>query len=434
MTLVTKKIRTSLILQFMLCGLFTFGQNATTPSSIYQSVKSHTEEIFDSLVKIRRDFHMNPEISKQEKRTSKVVAEYLRNLGLEVKTNVGGYGVVGILKGGKKGRKIAWRADIDAMPSDAPDVVDFASKNEGVRHICGHDVHTTIALGIANVLSQQKEDLEGTVYFIFQPAEEMASGAKDMIADGLFDIIKPDEIYGLHIGPEASGTINYKSNELFAYQRSLKINFKSSNNEKELEHFMNTLLKSFARNIKYNGSPWDLINKTVDPTIGIGSKETIFKDYFILQGTSFNKGEEINVYNASFLETNREKAESIPSVIKKQILNSKYKDAFISIENSKRDLTPINDPKLTNISAKTLRNTYKKEMVKQMYGQVPFFGEDFIYYQQKVPGVFFFLGGSDIEKGIISMPHTPNFAVDEKTIKYGVQSFATLIFARTNSK
>jgi metal-dependent amidase/aminoacylase/carboxypeptidase family protein len=400
----------------------------------HQEIEKKTNEIYDDLVKIRRDFHMNPEISKQEKRTSKIVAEYLRNLGLEVKTDVGGYGVVGILKGGKKGRKIAWRADMDAIKTDEADVVDYKSKNKGVRHICGHDVHTTIALGIANVLSQQKEDLEGTVYFIFQPAEEMATGAKDMIADGLFDLIKPDEVYGLHIGPEASGTINYKSNELFAYQRSLRITFKPSNNEKELEHFMDTVLKSFARNIEYNGSPWDLINKVADPIIGIASKETIFKDYFISQGSRFNKGKETMTYDVAILETNREKLVSLPGEIKKQILNSKFKDSFISIEHSKHELTPINDPRLTETTTEILRNVYKKDMVKPLYGQVPFFGEDFIYFQQKVPGVFFFLGGSNVEKGITSMPHTPNFVIDETTIKYGVQSFASLILERTNSK
>lgn len=436
-----KSQKFTLSLIAIVLGCYAFGQNAAKEFpvsiekefSINKNVQQHTAAIFDSLVKIRRDFHSYPELSKKEERTSKIVAEYLRNLGLEVKTNVGGYGVVGILNGGKKGRKIAWRADMDAIKTDEPDVVDFKSKNEGVRHICGHDVHTTIGLGMANVLSQQKENLEGTVYFIFQPAEEMATGAKDMIADGLFDIIKPDEIYGLHIGPEASGTINYKSNELFAYQRALKITFKSNNNEKELEHFMNAVLKSFARNIEFNGSPWDLINKIADPIIGVGSKETIFKDYFILQGAGLNKGEETTVYNAGILETNREKVERLPSEIKKQILNSKFKNSFISIEYPKQDLTPLNDPKLTKISAKILRNTYKKEMVKPMYGQIPFFGEDFIYYQQKVPGVFFFLGGSNYEKGIISMPHTPNFQVDEECIKIGVNSFSSMIIERLNN-
>lgn len=418
-----------LALSITLCA-----QSAKT-ANVYKDIISKTDAIYEDLVKVRRDLHIHPEISKHEKRTSQIVATYLRNLGLEVKTNVGGYGVVGILKGGKKGRTIAWRADMDAIKTDEADVVDFKSKNKGVRHICGHDVHTTIGLGIANVLSQHKADLEGTVYFIFQPAEETASGAKAMIADGLFENMKPDEIYGLHIGPEPSGTINYKANELFAYQRALKITFKPSANEKELEQFMTTVLNSFARNIEFtpNGSPWNLISKIGDPEIGVAAKETIFKDYFILQAARFNAGKETTVYSASFLETSIEKAERLPSEIKSKILNSKFKDAFVSIDYLKQDLTPINDPKLTRLSAEILGNTHKKGMVKPLYGQIPFFGEDFIYFQEQVPGVFFFLGAANSEKGIVSMPHTPNFEVDETTIKYGVKAFATLIFTRTNS-
>ncbi|TYP75279.1 M20 metallopeptidase family protein [Aquimarina intermedia] len=402
----------------------------------YQQIVEQTDDIYDILVKVRRDFHVNPEISKQEKRTSKIVAEYLRDLGLEVKTNIGGNGVVGILEGDKKGQKIAWRADMDAIKTDEPDVVSFASKNKGIRHICGHDIHTTIGLGIANVLSQQKENLEGTVYFIFQPAEETFTGAKDMIADGLFDMIKPDEIYGLHIGPEAAGTINYKSNELFAYTKTLNVKFKPNADEKELENFMNSILKGYVRNISQDGSPWDIINKISDPTIGLANKETIFKDYFILQGARLHKDADKSVtsYNASFLETDIRQVNSLPIKIKRQLLNSEFKDAFISIGYSKDYAgSPMNNPNLTKIAAQTIASFYNKEMIKPLYGQVPYFGEDFMFYQQKVPGVFFFLGGSNSEKGINAMPHSPNFAVDEKTIKYGVQCFASLIFERVNN-
>ncbi len=428
-------MKTQLIVILLLVTTGILSAQSDTNTSSYQQIVKQTDDIYNSLVKIRRGLHRNPEISKQEKRTSQIVAEYLKNLGLEVKTNVGGHGVVGILQGDKKGRKIAWRADMDAIKTDEADVVDFKSKNKGIRHICGHDVHTTIGLGIANVLSQQKENLEGTIYFIFQPAEETFTGAKDMIKDGLFDIIKPDEIYGLHIGPGPSGEINVKANELFAYQKSLKIKFKPSTNEKELENFMNTILKGFVRNIEQNGSIWDIINKISDSEIGLTNKETIFKDYFILQGAGLNTDKGVTFYNASFLETDVKKVNSIPLEIKKQILNSKFKDAFISIEYSKDySGTPINDPKLTKIASQTISGFYNKEMFKPLYGQAPYFGEDFLFYQQKVPGVFFFLGGSNIEKGINSMPHTPNFAVDETTIKYGVQSFATLILERTNSK
>ncbi len=427
------KYKLLIIVFFITTGMLSAQSDKNTNS--YQQIVNQTDEIYDSLVKIRRDLHIHPELSKQEKRTSKIVAKYLRNLGLEVKTNIGGYGVVGILKGGKKGRKIAWRADMDAIKTDEPDVVSFTSKNKGIRHICGHDVHTTIGLGIANVLSQQKENLEGTVYFIFQPAEETFTGAKDMIEDSLFDIIQPDEIYGLHIGPGPSGEINVKANELFAYAKTLQVKFKHTTNENELRNFMNTIVKGYVRNIEQKGSPWNIINKISDSKIGLTNKETIFKDYFILQGARLNTDKEVTFYNASFLETDVKKVNSLPLEIKKQIQNSKFKDAFISIEYSKDSSgTPINDPELTRIATQTISSFYTKEMFKPLYGQTPYFGEDFIFYQQKIPGVFFFLGGSNIKKGIKSMPHTPNFAVDEITVKYGVQSFATLILKRANSK
>lgn len=413
----------------------TLSSQSQKRNNTYQQIIEQTDDIYNNLVKVRRDLHMYPEISKQEKRTSRIVSEYLKNLGLEVKTNIGGNGVVGILKGGEKGRKIAWRADMDAIKTGDPDVVNFKSKNEGVRHICGHDVHTTIALGIATVLSEQKENLKGTVYFIFQPAEETFTGARDMINDGLFDMIQPDEVYGLHIGPEASGVINVKAHELFAYQKTLTIKFKPSTPKKELEGFMNTLLNGFVRTIEQDGSPGDIISKISDPEIGVTSKETVFKDYFILQGTRLTKEEDFSLYNASFLETDVKNVNNIPLEIKKQILASTFKDDFISIEYAKDySGTPINDPKLTKKAIETISSFSNNEMLAPLYGQIPYFGEDFIFYQQKVPGVFFFLGGSNMEKGIHSMPHTPNFAVDETTIKYGVQSFATLLLQRTNSK
>ena len=187
------------------------------------------------------------------------VATYLEWLGLEVKTNIGGYGVLGILYTGKPGKKIAWRADIDAMASDIPDVVDFKSKNEGVRHICGHDVHTTVGLGIANVLASQKENLTGTVYFIFQPAEEKAKGAKMMIADGLFDMIKPDEIYALHVSPYPIGTIATKSANVFSHITAIDIEYELSNDQDSLVNFTKELMIN-AQTHRPNTKFWDFSN------------------------------------------------------------------------------------------------------------------------------------------------------------------------------
>ncbi|WP_321540182.1 M20 metallopeptidase family protein [Flavobacterium piscinae] len=154
------------------------GCKTSQEKNIHQKIENDTEEIFDKLVEIRRDFHQNPEIAGDESRSSKIIAEYLINLGLEVKTGIAGNGVIGILKGKKEGKIIAWRADMDALPHDFPDEVSYKSKNKGIQHGCGHDIHMAIGLGIAEVLSKNKEAINGTVYFIFQPEEETFVGAK----------------------------------------------------------------------------------------------------------------------------------------------------------------------------------------------------------------------------------------------------------------
>ena len=182
--------------------------------------EEYSKSIYPELIKLRRDLFEHPEASGQEKRTSAIVADYLTDLGLEVKTNIGGYGVVGILNGAKPGKRIAWRADMDAAQ-----FVFGEHENHDVAHVCGHDVHTTIGLGIANTLSQNIENLEGSVYFLFQPAEESQKGAKAMINDGVFEMIQADEIYAAHVGPMPTGVIATKDGNLFSHSRLIEIEF-----------------------------------------------------------------------------------------------------------------------------------------------------------------------------------------------------------------
>ncbi len=166
----------------------------------------------DSMVALRRDFHRHPELSFQEKRTSEIIAERLTKAGLEVKTGIAGQtGVVGILRGDKPGKTIAWRADIDALPLteilDAP----FTSGTKGVMHACGHDGHAAIAITAAEILAARRGELPGTVVFIFQPAEELLSGAKPMIEAGVLENPRVDEIYALHLTTQdAAGTVNVR--------------------------------------------------------------------------------------------------------------------------------------------------------------------------------------------------------------------------------
>ncbi|MTI33165.1 amidohydrolase [Cytophagales bacterium RKSG123] len=430
-----KRILKSILTVYLLFfGLIVFGQNPEVETSIHKNVQKRTDEIFDNLIQIRRDLHTYPELSEQEKRTSKKIEEYLLSLGLEVKTNIGGYGVVGILNGHKAGKRIAWRADIDALASDFPDVVDFKSKNKGVRHICGHDIHTTIGLGIANILTSQKENIDGTVYFLFQPSEENYEGAKAMINDGLFDMIDPEEIYGLHIVPFPAGTIATKGEEVFAHYNAIKVSFKNSHSTDSLIDYTKKLISSF-QNIKPESKFWDPGNLT-DSNVGIGNPNTIFKNYLTVnEDFSIKQTNNEVVISTIIQSSNGKQLDSLIKSLKQNINESKYSKDLISVEYSWEKDVVLNDKNLAAKALNSITNIYGKQSVIPLYGEVPYgFGDDFAYFQNQVPGVYFFLGGANYEKGIISMPHTPNFDVDEDCIRTGVNFFSSMIIESLNNE
>ena len=166
----------------------------------HELIAMKASEINEDIIRMRRHFHMYPELSGEEKETSRFVTRRLRALGMEVQSGVGGYGVVGILKGGKPGSVIAWRADMDACAMQEESNKPYKSRIDNVMHLCGHDAHTAIALGIAEVLASVKGELCGAVKFIFQPDEENGMGALRMMADGALENPRPSAIYGLHQG------------------------------------------------------------------------------------------------------------------------------------------------------------------------------------------------------------------------------------------
>ncbi|HYY55984.1 MAG TPA: amidohydrolase, partial [Pyrinomonadaceae bacterium] len=197
--------------------------DALASSTREQQIAQAAEALRSQMISQRRDFHMHPELSNREERTSRVVAERLRALGLtDVKTGVGRYGVTALLVGGKPGPVVAVRADMDALPIQEVNDVPYKSQTPGVKHACGHDVHTTVELGVAEVLSRMKEDVRGTVKFIFQPAEEGApageeGGAKLMLKEGAFENPRPQAIFGLHTEPNLqAGQIGYHSGPAMA--------------------------------------------------------------------------------------------------------------------------------------------------------------------------------------------------------------------------
>jgi metal-dependent amidase/aminoacylase/carboxypeptidase family protein len=423
-------MKTNDVVVFLLTILFGCAQHHVSgqKSPVHESIKLETDKVFDKIIQLRRDLHQNPELAGKEKRTQEVIKKYLLDLGLQVETNVYGYGVVGILKGAKKGKTIAWRADMDALPNDFPDNVDFKSKTKGVQHGCGHDVHMAVALGIAEVLSKHKKSLYGTAYFVFQPEEEPFTGAKGMIEQGLFAKIKPDEIYGLHITPFPLGQIMVKPNEVYAYQKRVRIALKNSLLNEEATRLATKMSKSVFR-IQDGSNPWEIQN-LLDPNVGLANPKTIFKDYLINEGfSSYSKNDTLFI-EGNVYETNSANLGNIIPMMKQIIEVSGYNDKLLSVSFSRQNPTVINDPKLTDSSVKILENIYGKGLVTYGYGQVPFSNDDFAYFQQKVPGVYFFIGGSNFEKGIVAMIHAPNFMVDEECIRNGVKTFSSLMAER----
>lgn len=406
------------------------GKGKTTQELLTAAtIARETDHIYDKLVAIRRDLHANPELAGNEKRTRDVIKRYLSDLGLEVQTGTYGQSVIGILKGGKKGKKIAWRSDMDALPNDFADEETFRSVMKGVQHGCGHDVHMAVALGIAEVLSRHKASLAGTVYFIFQPEEETFAGAKNMVDHGLLSTIQPDEIYGLHVTPLPAGKIMVKPGEVFAYQRQVRIELKNELTKDEAKALAGQIRSALVRSVK-GSKPWE-IQQISDPVTGLANTNTIFKDYLIMDERFHIRSDKDRLFLEAYLyETDPQQLEQIIPRIQALIGEGPYKDKLLAVSYIQGNPTVINDKELTGKAIAVLQSCCDNDVLLPDYGLVPFFNDDFAYFQQKVPGVYFFLGGSDVGKGIVAMNHAPGFRVAEESIRTGVKRFATLLAER----
>ena len=396
-------------------------------------IESEANRIYHELVEFRRDLYAHPEASGEEKRTSAKVAQYLLHLGLEVKTNVGGYGVVGILKGGKEGKRIAWRADMDAAYFEYSHDDHIYGEHNALKHVCGHDVHTAIGLGIANVLSQKVDDLSGTVYFLFQPAEENQRGAKAMISDGLYELIEPDEIYGLHVAPMATGLVSTRSGNVFAHARRIRISFDGVEDSEAITQLVGSAINDSIRvkeKVKF-----DNLNNITDSDLGISNPDTIYQDYVTFHSALHTEklAKELNFGTEVYL-SNLQELDHVVAQIKQKIDATEYKDRLRSVEYFHEREGVDNNEALVKSSTAILSKLFGDQVISESFGQMPLASEDFGHFQRKVPGVYFFIGASNERLGISAFPHMPEFSVDEMVIQVGVSYFASLIFERVNSQ
>jgi carboxypeptidase Ss1 len=387
---------------------------------VMASLLSDIEEYENEIIRIRRQIHENPELSFQEFETAKLVAETLKSMGVEVKTGVGGNGVVGLLKGAKEGNVVALRADMDALPITENVDVPFKSKKEGVMHACGHDAHVAMLLGAAKLLTKDKKNLQGTIKFLFQPAEEHGGkgGAKPMIDDGAMENPKVDFVFGLHIdGDTPSKVFSLRGGPIMAAPDSFKIIIQGRGGHGSRPHkTIDPIFVSAQVITALQGVSSRMIDQMKPFVISVcsihsGTKDNIIPDMAVLEGTIRTLDEKVRC------EAKRHVQKVTRSVCK--AFGAKCQLEFME------DAYPvtINSPKVAKRVFSILRGiegTKTREM-DPILG-----GEDFSRFLQKAPGVFYFLGTRNPEKGCVFSNHSSNFKVDEEVLKYGSISLVKL--------
>jgi amidohydrolase len=404
----------TLILAFLLTSSFANAQSREA------RIAQAAEALQGKLVEQRRDFHMHPELSNRETRTAKVIAERLRALGLdEVKTGIGKNGIVALLKGAKPGPVVAWRADMDALPVAANIDAPYKSRNAGVHHACGHDSHMAIALGVAELLSKMREEINGSIKFIFQPAEEgppkgEEGGAALMIKEGALDNPRPGAIFGLHIWSIAPvGTVRYSSGPALASADSFEITIRGKQVHAANPHLgvdtivvaaecINALQTIRSRRIDPNESMVLSIG-----SIHGGNRNNIITGEVKMEGT-------IRTFNENVRESTR-------TMMKQTLAGcTSIHGASYSLEFGGMSYpVTVNDPALTADSIPAMERVLDKNNIIE---SKPITGaEDFSLYQKVIPGFFWFLGGGNEKLGITAAHHTPEFNIDEAALVPGVK-------------
>jgi len=402
---------------------------------LHQIALQKADDIEEKVIEWRRYFHENPELSNREYKTAERIAAHLKSLGLEVETGIAHTGVVGLLKGGKPGPVVGLRADIDALPvTERNDlafksevVTEYNGKETGVMHACGHDTHIAILMGVAEVFSEMKEDVPGTIKFIFQPAEEGVpagerGGAKMMVEEGVLKNPDVEAIFGLHINAGTPvGHIKYKQEGIMAASDRFTIKIKGKQAHGSTPWASVDPIAVSARII--NGLQYivsrnaELTKEAAVITVGImqgGVRYNIIPEEAYLEGT-------IRTLDADMKEM-------IHAKIRKTAENiADIEGATVEIEIIENAPLTYNDPELTQKMASSLKKTVGAEKLHVMKAITG--AEDFSYFQQQIPGLYFFIGGQPTEKPegqALGGHHTPDFFVDETGMITGVKAFINL--------
>ncbi|WP_438315775.1 M20 metallopeptidase family protein [Sporosarcina sp. FA9] len=379
------------------------------------------------LVEIRRDLHRHPELGMEEYRTRDKIIEYLTEMGIPFERDIAHTGVVGFIEGGIEGKTIALRADIDALPITEMNEVDYKSQNVGKMHACGHDAHTTVLLGAAKLLNDNKENLKGNVKLFFQPAEETVGGAKPMIEAGVMENPKVEAVFGLHIAPDIPvGEIGVKYDQMNAASNSLSITIKGDSAHGATPHNGTDAILIAAKVIS---ALQTIVSRNVDPrdsaviSIGViqgGTAANIIADTVTLTGTVRTLHPDVRSYVLKRIE------EVVSHTT--QAMGGTF---TLTIKDGYNVL--INDNSMVDIVKQSAIELIGEENVHQL--QLPSLGvEDFAFFAEAAPSAFYRLGGRNEERGIVHGLHTNQFDIDEDCLPLGAALQALTVYKYLNEK
>ncbi|HSL17589.1 MAG TPA: M20 family metallopeptidase [Methylomirabilota bacterium] len=387
-------------------------------------IRTAADELYPSLVECRRWFHAHPELSNREAATGTEIARRLRAMGYEPRTGVAGHGVVAVLEGGRPGPVVAWRSDIDALPIEEAVDVPWRSQSPGVMHACGHDVHTTVGLGVAELLMGMRGDVPGTVVFLFQPAEEGAppgeeGGATLVLAEGALDDPRPEAIFGLHVMPNHEvGTAAWGSGPFMASADRFSI--------------------TVTGRMTHGSAPQDGVDavwvgaQVVAALQGIVAREIDSRSPVVLSVGTFNAGSRFNIIAGSAeltgtVRTLDAAAQDHTEAAIRRIVEGVCAAHRATCEVVYDRVTPmvVNDPELARSAVAALRGLLGDDAVFEVDPIMA--AEDFAEYARVLPGFFFFLGVGNEAEGWTSYVHTPTFRPDEEALRVGVRAVSTLL-------
>ena len=373
------------------------------------ALKTAGQKNLPELSRIRRHFHENPELGFEEFRTSAHIADLMEGLGLEVRRNVAQTGVVALLRGGKPGKTVAIRADIDALPVQELNDVPYKSKTPGKMHACGHDVHITAAIGAAMLLAQHRESLAGNVKFIFQPAEETPGGAEPMIQDGALENPKVDAIVGGHVwGSLDSGVVEVLPGPIMASSDIIRLTIHGKGGHAAQPH---TTIDPIVIGSEIVGALQKIVSRQTDPT-----------EAAVISICLFRAGDTFNVIpNSAYLEgtvrtlnntLRQEISQKIESVIRG--ITEPY-GATYELDYTFSYPVTVNDPGITESVRQSAAKILGAENVRTA-ARASMGAEDFAYFLLAVPGTYIRVGVRNAAKGITHDMHHPQFDVDEDVL------------------